>query len=146
MIDFDGECAELPLRRYDAGEVVIGEGGRTCALFFLVSGKVQISRGGIVLAELDEPGEIFGEISILLDRPHIVEVRAMVETEFRLAEDAAGFLRSHPELNLHLARALARRLDAVISYLADLKQQYGEDPGHLGMVHDVLGSLVHLRD
>jgi hypothetical protein len=37
---------------------------------------------------------------------------------------------------------LARRLNYVMTYLADLKHQYGEAPG-LSIVPDVLGRLAH---
>jgi hypothetical protein len=43
---------------------------------------------------------------------------------------------------LALARLLARRLHAMTTYLADLKQQYGDHEGGLGMVDTVLGSLM----
>jgi len=37
---------------------------------------------------------------------------------------------------------LAARLGAMTTYLADLKQQYGDHEGGLGMVDAVLGSLM----
>lgn len=121
------------------------EGGRTSSLFFLVSGRVRVSRGGIVLADLSDTGDVFGEVSVLLDRPNVVDVRMIEPTTFRVAEDAVDFIRKHPDLNLYLARTLAKRVDAMVCYLANLKQQYGDDATHLGMVDDVLGSLLHLR-
>ena len=41
-----------------------------------------------------------------------------------------------------VAEGLARRLNFVTTYLADLKEQYGDAPG-LSMVSDVLSTLSH---
>jgi hypothetical protein len=45
-------------------------------------------------------------------------------------------------LTLALARLLAGRLQVMTSYLADLKHQYADHEGGLGMVDTVLGSLL----
>ena len=43
-----------------------------------------------------------------------------------------------------MAELLARRLTALTKYLIDVKRQYdGHD--HIGMVDDVLGTLMHLQ-
>lgn len=145
VIEFKKECSDLPLQQYAEGDLVISEGGRSGALYFLKSGKVRISRGGEVLAEIDEAGSLFGEISILLDRPHIAEVRALEPSSFHVAEDAEAFLKQHPEVNLLVARSLAKKVDTMSCYLIDLKRQYAGDTGHMGMVHEVLDSLMHSR-
>ena len=44
--------------------------------------------------------------------------------------------------SLHVAELLARRIDTLNRYLIDVKNQY-EGHDHLGMVDDVLGSLMH---
>ena len=61
-------------------------------------------------------------------------------------DDAAGFLRSDPEIALHVARLLAQRLNAATTYLVDLKRQYAGNGNHLGMVSDVLASLIHQQE
>lgn len=145
MFDLERDCCELPLRDFDADEVIIREGMRQDTLFVLVEGEVEVTRSGVAVARLDQPGEIFGEVSVLLGRPTIAEVRAVSPCRFRVAEDAEQFLRDHPEANVALARALAEKLDALGSYLVDLKRQYGSEANHFGMVGEVLDSLLHQR-
>jgi CRP-like cAMP-binding protein len=145
VIDIACECEGLPVREYQPDEVIIVEGGRSGALYFLKAGQVVVSREGVVLAELGEAGTVLGEISILLDRPHIAEVRADGPVEMHIAEDAEAFLREHPEVNLYIARALAKKVDAMSCYLTDLKRQYEGEEGHLGMVHEVLDSIMNLK-
>ena len=51
-------------------------------------------------------------------------------------------LEDEPRLPLALARLLAARLHVMTTYLADIKQQYADHEGGLGMVDVVLGSLM----
>lgn len=145
MIDVSCECADLPIRDFEDEEVIIREGGRSGALYFLLEGKVAVRRGGVPLAEIEEVGTVLGEISILLDRPHIAQVTAAGPVRMHIAEDAEAFLREHPEVNLFIARSLAKKVDAMSCYLVDLKEQYAGDDSHLGMVHEVLDSLMQLK-
>lgn len=133
------------MQEYSDGEVIIKEGGRSGALYFLLEGKVAVTRGGVGLAEIEEVGTVLGEISILLDRPHIAEVIAAGPVRMHVASDAEAFLRAHPEVNLYIARSLAKKVDAMSCYLVDLKKQYAGDDSHLGMVHEVLDSLMQLK-
>lgn len=145
VIDVSCECADLPVREYEDGDVIIREGGRSGALYFLLEGSVAITRGGVALARVDEVGTVLGEISILLDRPHVAEVTAAGPVKMHVAAEAEEFLRLHPDVNLYIARSLAKKVDAMSCYLADLKEQYAGDEGHLGMVHEVLDSLMQLK-
>ena len=145
MIDIDCECCGLPTRAFSEGETVVEEGGRSGCLFFLLSGVLEVRRGEVLIGEVADKGSVIGEISVLLDRPHTAGVTAKTDAVFHVAEDPEGFLREHPEVNLHIARDLAKKVDALTCYITDLKQQYEGEEGHLGMVHEVLDSLVHLK-
>ena len=59
-------------------------------------------------------------------------------TRFALGEDG-----EHPEVLLEVARTLATRLDNLTGHLVDVKRQYGGDGGHLGMLDEVLSTLMH---
>ena len=125
MIDLSCECTDLPPREYQPGEVVIEEGGRSGALYFLESGTVMVKRGGVELARVDEVGTVLGEISILLNRPHIAEVSAVDTVRMYVAADAEGFLKSHPEVNLYIARSLAKKVDAMTQFETALTHEPG---------------------
>lgn len=119
------------------------EGTRSGAIYFLKSGRVEIVRGEVVLGDMSKPGSTIGEVSMLLGRPHVASVRAAEPCVCCVAEDAEAFLRDHPEVNLVIARELAWKVDAMSCYLADLKHQFAEEKGHLGMVGEVLDTLLH---
>jgi CRP-like cAMP-binding protein len=136
-------CADLPETAVDAGAVLLPEGGKTGLLYILVAGDVEILKGEYRIDVVADPGAIFGEISALIGIPHMATVRALTPLRTYRIEDAARFLNAHPELALEVARLLAQRLDGVTSYLVDLKRQFADQASHLGMVDEVLETLVH---
>ena len=105
-------------------------------------GEIEVVRGGTSVAVISDPGAVFGEMSVLLDLPHTATVRARTKVAVRAPEDAATFLRQHPEIAFYLARLLAQRLNAATTYLVDVKRQYEGHGDHLGMVGEVLEALT----
>jgi len=136
-------CAALPQRQFQAGEVLLEEGKRSGVLYILASGSVEVLKGDVQVATVDTPGAFFGEVSALLDLPHMATVRALTEAKLYVAADPLGFLESNQEIALSLARLLAKRLHSVTTYLVDLKHQFEDHQSHLSMVDEVLEALVH---
>jgi CRP/FNR family cyclic AMP-dependent transcriptional regulator len=136
-------CAELPRRTIEAGGTIIEQGSPGGAVLVLADGTVAIERDGARLAVIDTPGALLGEMSTVLDRPSSASVRAVTDVTLLEAADGAAFLRDHPEVLLEVARTLATRLDNLTGHLVDVKRQYGGDDGHLGMLDDVLSTLMH---
>ncbi len=141
--DLIERCADLPRRTYVAGDVVVEQGASFGAIVILVDGAVSIERDGVALALLDTPGAIVGEMSTVLERPSTATVRATSHCTVLKADDGAAFLRERPDVLLEVAKALATRLDNLTGHLTDVKRQYGSDAGHLGMLDDVLSTLMH---
>jgi CRP/FNR family transcriptional regulator, cyclic AMP receptor protein len=116
--------AALPLATYKAGETVLAAGSRTGRLLFLKNGAVAVVRQGIEIAWSAKPGMVFGEISALLNRPHTADVRALVPSEFHVA-DAAGLLAKDTVVLLYVAAVLAERLDVANQAFLNLKKASG---------------------
>jgi CRP-like cAMP-binding protein len=89
---------------------------------------------------------VFGEMSVLLKRPHTATVRTLTPAALYAFDDAESFLRSNPEIAFLVGRLLAARLNAATTYLADLKNQFDGQGNHLGMVGEVLDVLIHQQD
>lgn len=102
---------------YGPGQVIIGEGEMDDRVFVVLAGRVRIIESmpetltEAVLGGLGE-GEIFGELSILTDRPRSATALAVERTRcLALRHDRfAEALGSSPGLTLALLRVLARRL------------------------------------
>jgi CRP/FNR family transcriptional regulator, cyclic AMP receptor protein len=84
--------ATMPLTTYQAGETVIAAGTKTGRLLILKKGAVTIQKNGTKIAEVTEPGAVFGELSALLNQPHTADVRALEASEFsrRASRPARG--------------------------------------------------------
>jgi CRP/FNR family cyclic AMP-dependent transcriptional regulator len=126
-----------------AGTVLLHQGTRSGKLYILVEGMVEVRREDTLVAAIDEPGAMFGEMSALLDVAHTANVIAATPVTVYQFTDAARFLQSDPQISLTVARKLAQRLNTVTTYLVDLKRQYASHSNHLGMVSEVLASLVY---
>ena len=132
----------LPRRTLARGEVLLVDGEPVHALYVLLSGALRIEKGGELVAVVAESGTCVGEMSLLLDHPASADVVAEEEAVVAVVEDARALLDDEGSLTLALARLLAGRLQVMTSYLADLKHQYADHEGGLGMVDTVLGSLM----
>src|SRR5262245_61711378 len=114
--------AALPLQTYQTGDTVFAAGSRTGRLMILRNGAVTVVRDGIEIAQVTEPGAVFGELSALLDQPHTADVRALAPSQFHVA-DAAALLGQDATTLLYVAAVLARRLDAANRAFVELKSQ-----------------------
>lgn len=137
------KCRGMPERKFEAGEIVIEEGASGGELLILAEGEVEILKQNYQINTVDSEGSIFGEVSVLLNLPAMATVKTVKASRFLVAENAREFLKENPEVHLHLSTLLAKRLNSVTSYLIDLKQQFEDHDDHLGMVDDVLESLLH---
>ena len=89
-----------------------GEEGRE--FFVVISGEAEIRHGGAVIA-VRGPGDFFGEIALLLDRPRTATVVARTDMSLEVIErrDFKTFLSDHPELYEPLLAAAAERVSAL---------------------------------
>jgi CRP/FNR family transcriptional regulator, cyclic AMP receptor protein len=140
------EIAEgFPHRTLAEGEVLLTDGHEVDALYVLVSGTLQVRKGGVTVTTVGQPGACVGEMSLLLGAPATADVVALAPSEVAVIADARAMLdaeRQSGRLTLELARMLAGRLQVMTTYLVDLKQQYADHEGGLGMVDVVLGTLM----
>lgn len=143
MSDIIDGCAHLPRITMPAGNVVIEQGQPYGTVLVLVEGGVVVERDGLTIARVEQPGSIFGEMSSLLGRPATATVRTTVDTTFLVAENGEEFLLERPDIVMAVARTLANRLDNLTGYLADVKRQFGDQANHLGMLDDVMHTLIH---
>lgn len=115
------QVAETSVERdYAAGDTLVRQGGPGVGLFFIISGRVQVTQqpegGGDprLLATLG-PGEVFGEMSLLDDLPRsatavaVDPVHALLIASF----DFRAILREDPDIAIRLLAVLSRRLRAV---------------------------------
>src|SRR6185312_16670530 len=137
------KCAGAPRKNFAPGTVLLSEGETSGRLYVLAEGSVEVLRGDTQVAVIGEAGAVFGEMSVLLNRPHTATVRAASPIGVFVFEDAEQFLKSNPEIAFFVGKLLAERLNAATTYLVDLKRQFEGHGTHLGMVGEVLETLIH---
>lgn len=120
-------------KRYKRGESLVEQGGRSNALYILLSGRARVvsvdARGREVIIAVLHPGDHVGEMSLIDGEPHSASVVAEVQTDVLLLGRVA-FLQSLPEnasMAFSIMRGLVKRLrraDSKIESLA-LLDVYG---------------------
>lgn len=78
------------IRQYDDGEQIIQEGDMDPWLYFLLSGKIRISKAGEDIGVINTKGEIFGEMRIVDDQSRSASVFAVGETVCLAVDTSAG--------------------------------------------------------
>lgn len=133
----------LPAVSFAPGAIVITEGQPLAGLYFLESGEVEVLKEGELIAEVYEPGAVFGDMAFLLGSAPTATVKALTPAVLRHVADPATFFATTPGVALHTATILARRLDSLNRYLVDIKHQFRDRADHLGMIDEMLDALMH---
>ena len=139
-------CKNLPSITLDEGDILLKQGDKSNKFYILIDGECEILRGNFRINKVSEPGSMLGEMSILLNNPHMATVKSIKTTNLYVVNDAADFLKSNTDITFHLAKTLALRLNGVTSYLMDIKKQFEGSEDHFAMVDEVLESLIYNQD
>jgi CRP-like cAMP-binding protein len=146
MPDILEYCKGRKAESFKSGAILIKEGGDERKLFVLLEGQVEVLRKDTQVSYIEEPGSLFGEMSVLLDMPYSATVKALSAVKAYVIDDPIAFLSSQPEIALELAALLARRLYYTTSYLVDLQQQAAGRREDLDVVDKILAQLVQSPD
>lgn len=146
MADILEYCKGRKVETFKSGTILIEEGGEGRKLYVLVSGQVEVLRKDTQVSYIEEPGSLFGEMSVLLDMPYSATVKALSDVKAYVIGDPIQFLGSQSEIALDLAALLARRLYYTTSYLVDLQQQAAGRREDLDVVDKILAQLVQSPD
>jgi len=98
-----------------AGEAIIREGEPNDRIYFMLEGRVAVSKKGIPLLEIGE-GETFGEVEVLDPKPAVASIKALVPTRVAIISNSAlhEIYKADPRIFaiiiMNLARDIARRL------------------------------------
>lgn len=126
----DVEAAELDAiaieRNLAPGEFVYQDGDNANRLYVIDQGKVKLikysSEGSEFIISFLGPGEVFGAVATLIDKPYPCSAVAAKETsviEFD-KKDFLPFLNNHPKIALGIIKVLGERLIDAQNRLRDL--------------------------
>jgi len=124
--------ASTELRSYEVGDIIVTEGEHGSSLFLMVGGKVKVftrtdDGRNLQLAELG-PGDFFGEVSLLSDKPRTATITARTQvTAIELDRESIDRIAAnHPEVRTVLEDFYEQRakdtVETVIRSLRDAKE------------------------
>lgn len=132
-----GQLARV--RNYKKNMLIFMEKEPGEALYFVVSGKVKISKatadGREQILHILQPGDVFAEV-VLIDRgtyPATAEVIEAGQIGMLMNDDVENLIRSNAEIALKLLRLVSKRLRLAQAQIRDLalKDTYGRLAGML---------------
>jgi CRP/FNR family transcriptional regulator len=117
---------QMPDVKLSRGEHLFLEGQEGDKLYIVLDGKLKLTRAAAAgrenLISVLGPGEMFGELSLFDPRPRTSSASAITDATLAgLAHDALrAWLGDHPDVSIHMLKALARRLRRANDVVADL--------------------------
>lgn len=106
------------LRTYAPEQAIVRQGDNGTGFYVILAGRARIERsddhGTHALGQIG-PGEFFGELSLIEERPRSATVTALEETQCLIwpAWDFLPLVDRHPEVAVPIMRELIRRLHRV---------------------------------
>ena len=120
------------VRSYGPSELVVAEGTPSDCLFIIEEGTVRIekgsSAGAVLIATMGQPGDFFGEMSLIDILPRSADVRAqgalrlLAFPKRKLAEIFGRVPKLQVSLILNFARTLSLRLREADSKIVELSR------------------------
>jgi CRP/FNR family cyclic AMP-dependent transcriptional regulator len=143
LAEFKKSLASLPVSTFEPGQTVLAAGSTTGQLFILRHGVVEVVRDGLQIAIVSEPGAVFGELAVILDKPHTADVRAVQRSEFHVVK-ASSLLAENVAALLYVSAILARRLDTANEVIVEMKRDLAADkkPGTISTALEKLEKLL----
>jgi CRP-like cAMP-binding protein len=133
----------VTLRQFQAGEIILHEHDEGETAFIIERGKVEVTKEldgqTIPLASLG-PGEVFGEMSMIDERPRSATVTAVEETVAReLSRDEfSQSLQHDPRIVFNILRTIFEHLREANTTILHL-QMYGSRPSQVADERKPLG-------
>jgi CRP-like cAMP-binding protein len=116
---------------FEAGEVIFREGEASDAAYLIVSGEVEVLResadGPAETVAVLKPGEYFGEMGAIDDKPRSASTRARGPVVVMSVDQAAfmDMLLNRPKDSIELLRVLFARLRSANDRLMELEKGAG---------------------
>ena len=114
------------VRTYPANAILINEGDQSDSLYVLLEGRVKVyasdADGREVILNILEPGEYFGELSLVDDAPRSASVMSMGPVRLMMItkSEFKQCLAENPEIAFNLIRALTKEIRALTDSVKSL--------------------------
>jgi CRP-like cAMP-binding protein len=124
--ELDGLLGAAHATKVPAGQELFHKGDRGSQVFVILSGRLKVmttsAEGDDIMFGLMDPGEVFGELGLLLEEGVRTATIVAVDACELLVIDRREFLpflRAHPEAATKLLESLAERLRRISEFVED---------------------------
>lgn len=124
--ELDGLLDAARARKVPAGQELFHKGDRGSQVFAILSGRLKVMttspEGDDIMFGIMDPGEVFGELGLLLEEGTRTATIVAVDDCALLVIDRREFLpflRKHPEAATKLLESLAERLRRISEFVED---------------------------
>ena len=109
---------------FAAGETLFIQGDNSQDMYLLVSGQIEVFKDDKKIADITEPDTTVGEMSFLLKTRRTATVKALTDVEAIMipTSQITEIMHDHPDLVLHIALKLARRLEETTRIMHGLRE------------------------
>ncbi|HET7684813.1 MAG TPA: cyclic nucleotide-binding domain-containing protein, partial [Candidatus Limnocylindria bacterium] len=148
--DLERLCQISEPVRLDPGDALIREGEPGDALYVVISGELDVVRGGgadeVALARVG-PGSVQGEMALLEERPRNATARAVTAVEaLRIPGPAMlELLATRPEASLAIVRTTLARLRSTEALLAQRERLASLGTLAAGLAHELNNPAAAIR-
>jgi len=103
-------------RPYPKNTIIISEGDDSDSLYAVLSGKVKVylsdDEGKEIIINIHGPGDYFGEMALLDDKPRSASVMTLEESKLAVLSKSAfeDCLSKNPQISLPIIRGMSKRL------------------------------------
>jgi len=103
-------------RTYPKNTIIISEGDDSDSLYAVLSGKVKVylsdDEGKEIIINIHGPGDYFGEMALLDDKPRSASVMTLEESKLAVLSKSAfeDCLSKNPQISLPIIRGMSKRL------------------------------------
>jgi type IV pilus assembly protein PilB len=98
---------------YEDGDVIIREGNHDIDFFKLVQGSLTVAKKDKKIADINEPGEYFGEMASISGEPRSASIISKGRTMIKRfpGDKLPEVIEKYPDVAKHLFKVLVKRLD-----------------------------------
>ena len=116
---------------YEDGDLIIKEGNTDKNFYKLIQGCLVVTKNGIMVGEISQPSEYFGEMSALTNEPRTATIRSKGKSIVKVfpGDKLPEVLEKYPEIATHIVTTLAKRLNEANNRI--LAGQNGSDKSSL---------------
>ncbi|MBI5184115.1 MAG: type IV-A pilus assembly ATPase PilB [Nitrospinae bacterium] len=110
---------------FENGDMIIKEGNTDTTFYQLIQGSLVIKKAGAVVAEISQPGEYFGEMSALMNKPRNATIISKGKSRVKAfpGDKLRETLENYPEIAYKVITSCLFRLNSADRKLAEMAKK-----------------------